>query len=182
MELIDEPIEGLKLIKPRVFEDERGYFYESYQKSTFAELNIHNEFVQDNEAYSQKNILRGLHYQLPPYSQAKLVRVVRGEVQDIAVDIREKSPTYGKVYSVILSESNKFQLFIPRGFAHGYLVLSEDAIFCYKTDNIYNKASEGGIRFNDQTLKIDWNINQSDVILSEKDSILPAFGNHRKHI
>lgn len=182
MELIEEPIEGLKLLKPRVFNDERGYFYESYQKQKLEELGIMAAFVQDNESYSLKNTLRGLHYQMGDYAQAKLVRVVKGEVQDIAVDIREGSKTYGQVYSAILSEENKHQLFIPRGFAHGYLVLSDEAIFCYKTDNYYNKAAEGGIHCNDSQLKIEWNINPANAILSEKDSILPSFGNHRKQI
>lgn len=182
MKLIAEPMPGLKLIKPTVIRDDRGYFFESFQEQKIRSLGIETFFVQDNEAFSTKNTLRGLHYQLPPFAQAKLVRVVKGAVLDVAVDIRQDSLTYGRSYAVILDENNKFQLFIPRGFAHGYLVLSEEALFCYKTDNFYSKESEGGIIFNDSNLDIDWQISNSKLIISDKDGSLPKFGNHRKFV
>lgn len=170
---------GLMVFEPRVFKDDRGYFFESYQRKTFAEAGITTDFIQDNEAKSTFGILRGLHYQVPPYAQAKLVRVVQGEVLDVVVDIRKNSPTYGKHYSIILSAENKKQLFIPRGFAHGYAVLSEEAIFCYKCDNYYSKAHEGGLRYNDPALNIDWKIDLEKAILSERDETWPDLGNHR---
>jgi len=179
MKLIQEPMPGLKLIEPSVLKDERGYFFESYQRNKLLEIGIDTEFVQDNESYSLQNTLRGLHYQLPPNDQAKLVRVVKGEVLDVAVDIREHSPSYGQVYAVILSAENKYQLFIPSGFAHGYRVTSEDAIFCYKTDSFYHKASEGGIRYDDPALNIDWKLDGLLPVISEKDLKLPNFGHHR---
>ena len=169
-------IKGLLTITPNVFEDERVYFFESFNKKTFKETTgLEIDFVQDNESMSSYGTLRGLHYQLPPYAQAKLVRVHKGEVLDVAVDIREKSDTYGQYFSVILSEENKKQFFIPRGFAHGFVVLSKIAIFSYKCDNYYNKQAEAGIIFNDPTLNIDWKIDISKIILSRKDAILPNF-------
>jgi len=173
-------IEGLLVLTPKVFEDERGYFFESYNKKTFNKytgLNI--EFVQDNQSKSSFGVLRGLHYQLPPYAQAKLVRVLQGKVLDVAVDIREGSTTYGQHFSIELSDKNKKQFFIPRGFAHGFVVLSKTAVFSYKCDNFYNKESEGGIIFNDSTLDINWIINKQDIELSSKDLILPQFGLHK---
>ena len=176
MPFIDTPIDGLKVFLPNVWEDTRGYFFESFNQNLFEQGGIIAEFVQDNQARSSYGVLRGLHYQVEPYAQAKLVRVLQGEVLDVAVDIREGSPTYGQSYSLVLSAENKRQLYVPRGFAHGYVVLSETAEFFYKCDNYYSKEHEGGIRFDDPTLDIDWGISQEDLILSEKDQGLPAFG------
>jgi len=173
------PIEGLLIFEPRIFGDDRGYFYESFNKNTFAEAGIQAEFVQDNQSKSVYGVLRGLHYQTGEHAQSKLVRVLEGKVLDIAVDIRPGSPTYGQHYSVELSAENQLQFYVPRGFAHGFLVLSDTATFFYKCDNFYNKASEGGIAYNDPQLNIDWKIPQKDLILSEKDTLNPAFGKHR---
>ena len=175
----DTPIPGLKLFDPKVWEDERGYFYESYNQRTFAEAGIDAHFVQDNQARSVRGVLRGLHYQIAPFEQAKLVRVLEGEVLDVAVDLRPGSPTYGQSYEVVLSADNKRQLFVPRGFAHGYVVLSVTAEFFYKCDNFYSKAHEGGVRFDDPRLQIDWKLRPEELILSDKDRELPAFGAHR---
>jgi dTDP-4-dehydrorhamnose 3,5-epimerase len=180
MPFLSTDFSGLMVFEPRVFTDDRGYFFESYQRKIFAEAGITTDFIQDNEAKSTFGILRGLHYQLPPYAQAKLVRVVQGEVLDVVVDIRENSPTYGQHFSLRLSAENKKQLFIPRGFAHGYAVLSEEAIFCYKCDNYYSKAHEGGLRFDDPALGIDWQIDLKQAILSERDKNWPDLGAHRK--
>lgn len=182
MDLIEEPLAGLKLFVPKILKDERGYFFESYQQQKLNALGIDTQFVQDNESYSKQYTLRGLHYQVAPFAQAKLVRVVKGEVLDVAVDIRRHSETYGQYYAAILSDQNKHQLFIPRGFAHGYCVLSEDAIFCYKTDNFYNKEAEGGIRFDDPEININWNFPLDMALLSEKDLNLPYFGNHLEFV
>lgn len=179
MSIIETPIKGLKIIEPRVFGDDRGYFFESYNEKTFKEAGIENVFVQDNQSRSVFGVLRGLHYQVPPFAQAKLVRVVEGKVLDVAVDIRPDSETYGEWFSIVLSAENKKQLFIPRGFAHGFLVLSETAEFFYKCDNFYSKESEGGLLYNDPKLKIDWQIDLEKILLSEKDAILPEFGKHR---
>ena len=173
-------IADLLVFEPKVWGDERGYFYEAFNKNTFQKAGIHREFVQDNQARSSYGVLRGLHYQLPPFEQAKLVRVLTGEVLDVVVDLRENSPTYGQHFGIILSEENKKQLYVPRGFAHGYVVLSETAEFFYKCDNFYSKAHEGGLLFNDPQLNIDWKIDLSQAILSEKDQLLPTLGNHRK--
>lgn len=167
-------IEGLVLFEPKVFGDHRGYFYESYNKSVFEDGGVEADFVQDNISFSRRGVLRGLHYQLNPYAQAKLVRVNRGEVLDVVVDIRKSSPTYGKTYTVLLNDENKLQLFVPRGFAHGFVVLSEEAEFCYKCDNFYNKEHEAGIIYNDPALGIDWKIPAEEAILSDKDKVLPA--------
>lgn len=180
MPFIDTPLDGLKVFIPRVWEDERGYFFESFNRSLFEQGGIIADFVQDNQARSAYGVLRGLHYQVAPYAQAKLVRVLQGEVLDIAVDIREDSPTYGQSYSLVLSAENRRQLFIPRGFAHGYVVLSETAEFFYKCDNYYSKEHEGGIRFDDPNLNIDWEVSMEKVVLSERDRGLPLFGEHRK--
>lgn len=179
MPFLSTEFSGLMVFEPRVFNDDRGYFFESYQRKVFAEAGITTDFIQDNEAKSTFGILRGLHYQVPPYAQAKLVRVVQGEVLDVVVDIRENSPTYGKHFSIRLSAENKKQLFIPRGFAHGYAVLSEEAIFCYKCDNYYSKAHEGGLRYNDPAIGIDWEIDLKQAILSERDENWPDLGGHR---
>lgn len=180
MNLIETPIAGLWVFEPTVYYDERGYFFESYNRRVWAQAGIETNFVQTNQARSTRGVLRGLHYQVEPMAQTKLVRVVEGEVLDLVVDLREGSPTYGQWYSVRLSTENKLQLYVPRGFAHGYVVLSEIAEFMYKCDNYYSKAHEGGIRFDDPTLRIDWQIDLSTVIVSEKDRILPFFGEHRR--
>lgn len=180
MPFLSTDFPGLVVFEPKVFTDERGYFFESYQRKAFAEAGITTDFVQDNEARSTKGILRGLHYQLPPYAQAKLVRVVHGEVLDIVVDLRETSPTYSKWYGLRLSGENKKQLYIPRGFAHGYVVLSDEAVFCYKCDNYYSKAHEGGLRYDDPALGIDWQMDLSTAILTERDKQWPDFGAHKK--
>lgn len=172
------PLEGAFLLTPKVWGDDRGYFLESFKKQFFDEQNLSYNWVQDNESLSCFGVVRGLHYQLPPYSQAKLVRVISGEVKDVIVDIRPSSSTFGKVYSVILSGENKKQLLVPRGFAHGYSVLSKSAIFQYKVDNAYNKESERGIAFNDPDLNINWHIPKSRMIISEKDKLNPSFVDH----
>ncbi|MDB4505824.1 dTDP-4-dehydrorhamnose 3,5-epimerase [Saprospiraceae bacterium] len=179
MPIIETPIEGLKIYEPRVFGDERGYFFESYNFKSFKNAGIDCSFVQDNQSRSSLGVLRGLHYQIPPFAQAKLVRVIEGKVLDVAVDIRPNSRTYGEWFSIVLSAKNKKQLFIPRGFAHGFLVLSETAEFFYKCDNFYSKEHEGGLLYDDPNLNIDWKLDMEKVLLSEKDSILPTFGNHR---
>ena len=178
MPIIETPIKGLKIFEPKVFGDDRGYFFESYNFLTFKEMGITSSFVQDNQSKSSFGVLRGLHYQVPPFAQAKLVRVIQGEVLDVAVDIRNDSPTYGEWFSIILSAENKKQLFIPRGFAHGFVVLSETAEFFYKCDNFYSKAHEGGIRPDCQILNIDWQIEMSEAIIAERDQHFPSFGNH----
>ncbi len=179
MEILNTHIEGLKVIIPKIWEDSRGYFYESYQKEKYYNAGIQMEFVQDNEAYSKYGTIRGLHYQLPPKAQAKLVRVTQGEVLDVVVDIRPKSKTYGQSLSVILNDINKKQLFIPEGFAHGYAVLSASAVFTYKCNQFYAPDFEGGIQVNDSTLNIDWIVPQIDRIISDKDAQLPLFGQHK---
>lgn len=173
MEIIKTKIEGLLIIKPSVFIDERGYFYESYNKNNFAKLGIDADFVQDNESKSQKNVLRGLHFQNPPFGQGKLVRVVKGAVLDVAVDIRSGSPTYGQWEAVELTEENKVMYWIPAGFAHGFLTLKDDTIFSYKCTNVYNKQSEGSIQWDDPDIGIQWNV--ENPILSEKDLSAPDF-------
>lgn len=178
MKITETEFEGLLIIQPAVHGDQRGYFYESWQNKRFSDVDIKNDFVQDNEARSNYGVIRGLHYQLPPMAQAKLVRVIIGEILDVVVDIRPSSKTFGQSYQIILSETNKIQLLVPRGFAHGYACLSEDVIFAYKCDNYYSKEHEGHIRFDDSSLKIDWKIPKNDQIVSEKDMIAPNFGNH----
>ncbi len=180
MKGIETEIKGCFIIEPNVYSDERGHFYESYNKESFK--NIVGEevnFVQDNQSFSTKGVLRGLHYQVGEYAQAKLVRVIQGVVIDVAVDLRKGSSTFGKHVAVELSEENKKQLFVPRGFAHGFVVLSNTASFCYKCDNYYSKESEGGIIFNDKTLGIDWKLISDELIISEKDMILPTLENAR---
>ena len=173
MEIIKTSIEGLLIIKPDVFKDERGYFFESYNKERFAKEGLMMNFVQDNESKSSKGVLRGLHFQKPPYAQGKLVRVVKGSVMDVAVDLRKDSPTYGRWESGILSEDNKEMFWIPEGFAHGFLTLEDNTIFNYKCTNVYNKESEGSILWNDPDINIEWNI--ENPILSEKDKLSPLF-------
>lgn len=169
MEVIDTAIEGVKIIEPKIFKDNRGYFYESYNKKAFDTAVAEVDFVQDNQSKSTRGVVRGLHFQRPPHTQAKLVRCIRGRVLDVAVDIRKGSPTYGKYVAVELNEDNHRQLFIPRGFAHGFAVLSEEAVFQYKCDNYYAPEADGGIYLFDEDLAIDWGIDSSEAILSEKD-------------
>ena len=170
MEYKETEIKGVWILEPKVFKDARGYFFEAWKQADFdAHIGRHVEFIQDNESKSSYGVLRGLHYQKGDYSQAKLVRVVKGRVLDVAVDIRKSSPTFGKYVMVELSEDNKRQFFIPRGFAHGFLVLSEEAIFTYKVDNIYAPEHEASIRWNDETIGIKWPIDPKDVLTSEKD-------------
>ena len=166
-------IPGLLVFEPKVFEDSRGYFFESYNERIFQEAGIDLRFVQDNQSSSGYGVIRGLHYQLPPHAQAKLVRVLRGSILDVAVDIRKGSPTFGQVYSITLSAENRLQLFIPPGFAHGFSVLSETAEVLYKCDVFYNRDSDAGIYFNDPALKVDWKIPIDEAIISEKDKVLP---------
>jgi dTDP-4-dehydrorhamnose 3,5-epimerase len=176
MKLRKTGLEGCVVIEPTVFDDGRGYFFESFNQKTFEEKTaINTQFVQDNQSMSQRGVLRGLHFQKGEYAQAKLVRVIKGKVLDIAVDIRPNSLTYGKTFSIELSEENKLQLYVPRGFAHGFSVLEDNTIFSYKCDNYYNKASEGGIMYNDPDLNIDWKLDENEIMLSEKDKLLPIF-------
>lgn len=173
MEFKKTEIEGLYIIQPRIFEDERGYFYESFRKDQFREAIGDFDFVQDNQSFSTKNILRGLHFQKNPFAQGKLVRVIQGSVLDVAVDIRANSKTYGKHVKVVLTAENHTQFWVPPGFAHGFLTLEDDTIFSYKCTNIYNKDSEGGLLYNDPELNIDWSI--TNPILSEKDKQFNSF-------
>jgi len=173
MNVIRTDIEGLAVIEPRIFKDPRGYFFESFSERDFAEQVAPVKFVQDNESKSSYGVIRGLHFQKPPYAQAKLVRVVKGKVLDVAVDLRVGSPTYGKHYAVELSEDNHRQFFIPRGFAHGFSVLSEEVIFQYKCDNYYAPQSEGSVIWNDPDLGIDWGVPAEKAVLSEKDNRNP---------
>lgn len=169
-------LKGCFILEPKVFRDQRGYFIESFNKETFKRLTgITSNFVQDNESNSSKGVLRGLHFQRGEYAQAKLVRVVRGSVLDVAVDIRPNSETFGQHVSVLLSGKNKKQLYIPKGFAHGFVVLEDNTIFSYKCDNYYNKNAESGIMYNDLDLQIDWRLPKEDLILSDKDLKLPGF-------
>ena len=169
MEVINTDIEGVVIIEPRIFRDERGYFYESFSQREFEEKVCRTVFVQDNQSKSSYGVLRGLHFQKPPYAQSKLVRCIKGTVLDVAVDIRKGSPTFGKYVAVELSEDNHRQFFIPRGFAHGFAVLSDEAVFQYKCDNFYNKESEGAVAWDDPELCIDWKVPADKVLLSEKD-------------
>ena len=176
MKLTLTPIKDLVVIEPKVFGDERGYFYEAYNKNTFHELGLDYDFVQDNQSFSKKGVLRGLHFQ-KNYPQAKLVRVIDGEVFDVAVDLRKDSPTYGKWYGVVLSGENKKMFMIPRGFAHGFLVLSDTAIFSYKCDDFYHPNDEGGIIYNDPTIGVEWPKLDCEFVLSEKDKKHDKFKN-----
>lgn len=177
MKVQTTPIEGLLIIEPDIFKDNRGYFFETYQIKRFQELGIKSTFVQDNESYSTYGVIRGLHYQIGEFAQAKLIRVIKGKVYDVAVDLRKNSPTFGQWFGIELDDIHKKMFYIPRGFAHGFSVLSEDAIFSYKCDNYYNKGSERGIIFSDLFLNIDWKIPEDKIIVSEKDKLLPSFVN-----
>ena len=181
MDFIPTKLEGCYVIEPKIVTDSRGYFMESFNEMTFQSgigKTVH--FVQDNQSFSTKGVLRGLHYQTETHAQAKLVRVLSGEVLDVAVDIRPGSATFGQYVSVVLSAENQKQFFIPRGFAHGFLVLSETATFFYKCDNFYNKESEGGIIYNDPTVAIDWQLDTEKLLISEKDQGLPTLDNAKK--
>lgn len=173
--IIETHISGLALLKAQVFTDERGHFFESYQKEVFKDLGINANFVQDNQSHSSKGVLRGLHYQAGDFAQAKLIRVINGAIWDVAVDLRPSSPSYGHYYAVELNDRNKLQLFIPRGFAHGFITLENNSIVQYKCDNYYKKEAEKGIHFDDPTLKIKWPKLNCAIIVSEKDQILPNF-------
>jgi dTDP-4-dehydrorhamnose 3,5-epimerase len=175
MKFVETKISDVIIIEPTVFGDERGYFLESYNQNKFEEVIGKTSFVQDNESKSSKGVLRGLHFQKPPFEQAKLVRCIEGEVLDVAVDIRKNSKTYGKHVAVLLSGENKRQLFVPRGFAHGFLVLSDTATFAYKVDNTYAPEFDAGIRWNDKELNIQWGMEDSEVLVSGKDAELPFF-------
>ena len=175
MNLIKTKLNGLVVLKPTVFKDNRGYFMESYNQKNINKLLGNVNFVQDNESESTRGVLRGLHFQEPPYTQAKLVRCLKGSVLDIVLDLRKDSKTYGIFETISLTEENKKQLFIPKGFAHGFIVLSKSAIFSYKVDNYYNPDSECGILWSDLDLNIDWKINKNEIIVSEKDKNLPTF-------
>ena len=178
MQVEKTPLQDCYIIHDKIFKDERGYFFESFNQQTFQNsTGLQVAFVQDNQSSSSRGVLRGLHFQTGQHSQAKLVRVLSGEVLDVAVDLRKSSPTFGQSFSIILSENSATQLYIPRGFAHGFAVLSTTAVFFYKCDNFYNKASEGGIIYNDPQLSIDWMIPAIDLIISEKDAVLPLFNN-----
>ena len=176
MEIEKTFLEGCVILKPRIFEDERGSFFESFNQNTFKKVTgMDIDFVQDNQSISSRGVLRGLHFQIGKYAQAKLVRVSRGNVLDVAVDLRPNSPTLGKHFSIELNDQNNYQLFIPRGFAHGFSVLSEEAIFNYKCDNFYHRESESGIIYNDSRLNIDWKLNFSEIKVSHKDSELKMY-------
>lgn len=174
MPFIETLFPGLLIYEPKVFEDHRGYFFESYNEKTFSEAGVQIKFIQDNQASSSFGVIRGLHYQLDPYAQTKLIRVLSGAILDVVVDIRKNSPTHGQAYTIKLSAENKRQLLVPKGFAHGYSVISETAEVLYKCDAFYNKESEGGIAWNDPALKIDWQVPTESAKISEKDSILPS--------
>ena len=181
MKFIETKLKGCFILEPKIIKDERGYFMESFNEKTFQEgIGQKVTFVQDNQSFSTKGVLRGLHYQCGVHAQAKLVRVLQGEVLDVAVDLRPDSKTYGQYESVVLSAENQLQFFMPRGFAHGFLVLSETATFFYKCDNLYNKESEAGLIYNDETLNINWNFPFKDLIISDKDLVLPTLQNCNK--
>ena len=173
MEIVETGIPDLYVVKPTVFKDSRGYFFESYNKEAFLRSGIDQNFVQDNESKSAKGVLRGLHFQKPPFAQGKLVRVIKGAVRDVAVDLRKSSSTYGKWASIDLTEDNKWMYWVPPGFAHGFVTLEDDTVFFYKCTNVYNKSSEGSIRWDDPDLNIDWGI--SNPRLSDKDKVSPFF-------
>jgi len=177
MEILRTPLEGLLIIKPDVFEDSRGYFFESFNHSKFYDFGLDLKFLQDNESKSKKGVLRGLHFQAPPYDQGKLVRVMQGSVLDVAVDIRKNSPTYGIWDSIVLSGQNKWMYWIPSGFAHGFVTMEDDTIFFYKCTNIYNKPSEGNLLWCDADLNIKWGIKYP--IISERDKIAPKFSDFK---
>ena len=181
MPFVTTPFDGLRIFEPTIYNDERGYFYESFNKKNYNELALTNEFVQDNQAYSCFGVVRGLHYQCGDAAQAKLVSVLQGAVIDVVVDLRNDSATYGKSFCIELNDTNKKQLYVPRGFAHGYSVISSHALFYYKCDNYYNKAAEAGINLLDTTLNINWQVPTNSMILSDKDKILTNFNASQKY-
>lgn len=179
MKIKETPLKDCYIIEPTVFEDERGYFYEKYNEKRFEqETGLNGHFVQDNISKSSYGVLRGLHLQKGDHAQAKLVSCLEGKVYDVAVDLREDSPTFGKWFGIELTPENKLQLYVPRGFGHGFSVLSETAVFAYKCDNFYNKESEGGVLWNDEQINVDWKLPLQDVILSDKDAVLSKFSEH----
>ena len=180
MEVIKTNIEGVVIIEPKIFKDNRGYFFESFNEKEFKEKVADINFVQDNESKSSYGVLRGIHFQAPPFAQSKLVRVVKGKVLDVAVDLRKDSPTFGQWTSVILSARNHKQFFLPQGMGHAFVVLTKTAVFQYKCDNFYNKESEGAIIWNDKSLNIDWKVQEKDIILSEKDKYHPTLEEFNK--
>lgn len=182
MKIIDTKLPDLKIVEPRVFEDHRGYFFESYNEARYKEAGLDYDFVQDNESRSVYGVIRGLHYQLAPHAQTKLIRVVEGEILDVAVDIRFHSPTYGQWFSIRLNADEKKQLLVPRGFAHGFAVLSRHATIQYKCDNLYHPESDRGILYNDPKLNIDWGIKAVDAIISNRDKVHPSFEKAEKNI
>lgn len=175
MKVTETSIKDLLIIEPQIFKDGRGYFFESYNKAKFASAGIDIDFVQDNQSFSQKGTLRGLHAQSAPHAQAKLVRVIQGRVMDVAVDIRKNSPTYGKYETIELSADNQLQFLVPQGFLHGFITLEDNTIFAYKVNNYYAKDCEVGVVWNDPALNIDWGMDKADIILSPKDEVLPLF-------
>jgi dTDP-4-dehydrorhamnose 3,5-epimerase len=175
MKVTKTSLQGLLIIEPRLFNDGRGYFFESYSKSKFFDAGIHTEFVQDNQSFSHKGAVRGLHAQSEPHAQAKLVRVIQGRVLDVVVDARKNSPTYGKYETIELSGDNQLQFFIPEGFLHGFATLEDDTIFTYKVNNYYSKKCETGVIWNDPTLASNWGIAKNDALVSPKDELLPLF-------
>ena len=180
MKVTETNLSGCIIFEPTIFNDERGYFFESFNTRRFNEaVGKDVTFVQDNQSFSKKGVLRGLHFQKGDFAQAKLLRVIQGEVLDVAVDLSVDSTTFGKHFSIVLSAENKKQLFVPKGFAHGFVVLSEEAQFFYKCDNYFNKESEGGIAYNDPDINIDWKFSEEDLVLSEKDLVLPSLKNYK---
>jgi len=177
MKIESTGFEGLVLLTPSVFADDRGYFFESYNSETHSKAELDFHWVQDNQSHSKHGVIRGLHFQKAPFAQTKLVRALQGEILDVVVDLRKGEPTFGKVFSVLLSAENKQQLLIPKGFAHGFSVLSASADVMYKCDALYNKQSESGLIFNDPSLDIDWKLSAEEMIVSEKDLVLPTFDN-----
>lgn len=177
MKVIKTDLEGLLIIEPKVFEDDRGYFFESFNENKYIEAGINYKWVQDNQSKSSYGVVRGLHYQIEPFAQTKLVRVLQGRIIDIAVDIRKESPTFGRWVKLELTERNKKQLLVPKGFAHGFAVISEIAVVLYKCDTFYNPEAERGIIYNDNTLNIDWGLNPDDIVVSDKDKTLPELSN-----
>ena len=181
MAFINNDFNGLIVVDPTIFEDDRGFFFESYNEQLFVKNGIDSRFIQDNQSFSKYGVIRGLHYQVEPNAQSKLVRVLHGRILDVVVDIRKHSPSFGKSFSIELSAANKKQLFVPKGFAHGFSVLSETAEVLYKCDSFYNKESEAGIIFNDVDLAIDWEIPADKIIVSSKDLVLPPFKSCRNN-
>lgn len=181
MKVTETDLKGCFVLEPQIFDDGRGYFFESFNQKKFEEVTgVSPVFVQDNQSKSDRGVLRGLHFQKGEFAQAKLVRVIKGKVLDVVVDVRPESETFGQKFSVILTGENQKQLFVPRGFAHGFSVLEDNTIFAYKCDNYYNKASEGGIIYNDPELKIDWLLEESEVKLSPKDALLPELKSYQE--